>query len=73
MYYLLGGYIFNCGIAITVWRPVSVLPSRRLAITETGCDTGYFGKSRVAACFSITCQTVSSSIRYLAVYTILAM
>ncbi len=56
-----------------VWRPVSVLTARRLAIPETGGDTGYCGKSRVAACFSITCQTVSSSIRNLAVYTILAM
>ncbi len=42
-YYLPGGYIFKCVIAIT----------------KTGCDTGYFGKSRVAACFSITCQAVS--------------
>ncbi len=41
-YYLPGGYIFNCIIAIT----------------ETWCDTGYFGKSCVAACFSITCQAV---------------
>ncbi len=45
MYYLPGGYIFN----------------RVIAITETGSDTGYFGKSRVAACFSITCQAVINS------------
>ena len=76
-YYLPGGYIFN----------------RVIAIIETGCDTGYFGKSCMPACFSITCQAVSyyrdrarvaarfsitcqmvnSSIRYLAVYMILAM
>ncbi len=29
-----------------------------IAITETGCDMGYFGKSRVAARFGITCQAV---------------
>ena len=33
-----------------------------IAITKTVCDTGYFGKSRVAACFSITCQAVINSI-----------
>ncbi len=41
-YYLPGGYKFNCVIAIT----------------ETGCDMGYFGICRVAACFDITCQAV---------------
>ncbi len=44
-YYLPGSYKFNCVIAIT----------------ETGCDTGYFRKSRVAACFGITCQAVINS------------
>ena len=41
-YYLPGGYKFN----------------RVIAIIETGCNTGYFGKCRVAACFGITCQAV---------------
>ena len=33
------------------------------AVTETGCDTGYFGKSRVAAChgFGITFEAVINS------------
>ncbi len=39
------GYKFNCVIAIA----------------ETGCDTGYFGKSNVAACFGITCPAVINS------------
>ena len=29
-----------------------------IAITETGGDTGYFGKSCVATCFGIPCQAV---------------
>ncbi len=41
-YYLPGGYKFNSTIAIT----------------ETGCDRGYFRKCRVATGFGITCQAI---------------
>ncbi len=61
-------------LGYAVRQPVSVLPDMRLyiqqchiAITETGCNTGYFGKSRVAACLSITCQGVIYSTMSVAV------